>query len=129
MKKFLFVALAASLFWACSSQKNITGHTGDPPKVVKDSTEYELIIIDPEFDIWYQLNFTLAKDHTNEYYSSKNLVGTINWNHYFTSGRNSQVVCSFIDYLPSIDYGIELNRKLYWYFRFIEETYRIRLLR
>jgi hypothetical protein len=37
------------------------------------------------------------------------------------------VIDSWINYQPQIDYGIDVNRKLYWYFRFVEDYYGIRL--
>ncbi len=34
---------------------------------------------------------------------------------------------SYIDYNPNIDYGLDLNYKLYYYFRYFEEKHGIRL--
>ncbi len=96
--------------------------------IITDSTEYEITIIDPEFDTWYLLNFSQAKDRTNEYYRGKNQVGAINWNDYYNKGRYHRIVENYLYYNNSIDYGIEVNRKLYWYFKYTEEKFRIRLL-
>ena len=92
-----------------------------------DSTEYEITIIDNEFDLWYQLNYSPAKDYSNEYYRSKNQIGVINWNDYYNRNRHSRVIENYLYYDSSVDYGLEVNRKLFWYFKFIEENYRIRL--
>ncbi len=35
---------------------------------------------------------------------------------------------SYIDYRPNIDYGLDLNYKLYYYFKYFEERNNIRLL-
>ncbi|KAF0195295.1 MAG: hypothetical protein FD166_3011 [Bacteroidetes bacterium] len=129
MKKLAVLGLVFMAVCACSSQKETTG-TGKPAATVAiDSTEYEITIIDPDFDRWYVGHYSPALDRTNEYYRSMNSQGVINWNYYFTRNKYSTVIGSYISYNPSIDYGLEVNRRLYWYFRFIEENYRIRLLR
>jgi len=55
-------------------------------------------------------------------------VAVSHWNDYFTRNRYPRAIDSSIDYDYSIDYGIEVNRKLYWYFKYIEDTFKIRLL-
>ena len=50
-----------------------------------------------------------------------------NWNDYYRSGRYSLIIESLIDYQPDVDYGIEVDRELYWYFMYISSTYKIRL--
>jgi hypothetical protein len=44
-------------------------------------------------------------------------------------GRYNRIIGSYINWNPTTDYGIEINRRLYWYFVYYEETFRIRLLR
>lgn len=38
-----------------------------------------------------------------------------------------KVIDCIIEYQSNVDYGIEVNRKLYWYFLYITENYKIRL--
>ena len=129
MKKLLFVGLIVLIYGACTTSGNISGKHIPQPSLVRDSTEYELLIIDPEFDLWYAMHFSPANDRSNEYYSLQNKIGVINWNHYYTTGRYSGVVDSYIDYQPGIEYGLELNRKLYWYFKYTQEKFRIPLMK
>jgi hypothetical protein len=110
MKKLAVLGLVFMAVCACSPQKETTG-TGKPAA----------------FDRWYVGHYSPALERTNEYYRSMNSQGVINWNHYFTRNRYSTVIGSYISYNPSVDYGLEVNRRLYWYFRFIEENFRIRL--
>jgi hypothetical protein len=58
----------------------------------------------------------------------QNLAAAGYWNDYYRSARYPQVIDSFLDYRPDIEYGIDVNRKLYWYFKFISEYHGIRLL-
>ncbi len=127
MKALSIVGFLLVLMWACSPQKQIVKIK---PTTVqsKDSTEYELIVSDPTFETWFALNSNPAKDHSNDYYRSWNSKYVADWNYHYTSGHNSHVFENYIDYDNSIDYGIELNRKLYYYFRFVETSLKIPVL-
>ncbi len=127
MKKLIFPLFVLLIVWSCSlSQK--TGSSDKQLSIKSDSTEYEITITDPEFDHWYLLNFSPAKDYSNEYYRCKNQVAVSNWNNYFTRNRYHSVIENYIYYDYCVDYGIEVNRKLYWYFKYVEDSFKIRLL-
>ena len=127
MNKLLFSIFVLLVAWSCSpSQKVIS--SGKKPIIKIDSTEHEIIIIDPEFDHWYLMNYSQTKDRSNEYYRSKNQVGVNNWNDYFIRNLYPNVIDSSIVYDFSVDYGIDVNRTLYWYFKYTEDKFRIRLL-
>lgn len=127
MKKLIFSLFVLLVAWSCSPSQKAS--SSDMHSAIKsDSTEYEITIIDTEFDHWYLLNYSPAKDYSNEYYRGKNLVGVMNWNDYYTRNRYHRVIEDYIFYNNSVDYGIEVNRKLYWYFKYVEDTFRIRLL-
>jgi hypothetical protein len=100
-------------------------------KVGKDTTDtsqYDIIIVDLKFDQWYITNFNEAKDHTNDYYRTFDRIAVPRWNEYFREGKYESVIDCYIEYWPDIDYGLNVNRKLYWYFKYIESNYGIRLL-
>jgi hypothetical protein len=127
MKASFFIGMTALLIWGCTPVRQASKTSANLKQTSQDSTEYEIIIIDPQFDNWYLLNYSPAKDYSKEYYQSKNLVGVANWNYYYRSGQYTRVIESFIDYQPNVDYGIEVERKLYWYFKYVVTTYKIRL--
>lgn len=127
MKPGFFIGLTVLLLGSCSSVKHTSKTSAALEQTGKDSTEYEIRIIDNNFDQWYNLNYSPAVDHTNEYYRAKNLIGVTNWNDFYTSGKYRNFIDFLIDYRPDVDYGMEVNRKLYWYFRFIVSTYKIPL--
>ncbi len=127
MKAIFFIGTVALLMWACSPVREASKTSANLVHSSKDSTEYEIMIIDNTFDQWYLMNYSPARDNTNEYYRSMNLVAVAYWNDYYRNGRHTQVIDSEIDYHPEIDYGIEVNRKLYWYFKFLTTNYGIRL--
>src|SRR5690606_26367121 len=88
---------------------------GDTISIADEKTEYEIIIIEPGFDFWLQ---SVAKPEG--YYSQSFLE---NRNHIYVVEWNSRVSQPFtynpnlyelrIDYDPNIDYGYEVNYKLY----------------
>jgi len=55
------------------------------------------------------------------------LIAVGNWNDFYCTGRYNKIIDSLIEYHPDTDYGIEVERKLYWYFKYIVSTYKIRL--
>lgn len=126
MKKLIFPIFIFLLAWSCSpSQK--AGSSDRQSTINSDSTEYEITIIDPQFDHWYLVHFSQARDYSNEYYRNKNKVAVSTWNDYFTRNRYNRVIQDYIFYDNSVDYGIEVNRKLFWYFEYSEKTFKIRL--
>jgi hypothetical protein len=123
---FIFlVALQVNSF----GQKNKERHNIKADTLAVDSLEYSLVVLDPEFEAW------LAKQpsknfYSQKYYENRNQRYVSEWNQrYLSSGsQNSDLYETYIDYDYQTDYGLDLNYKLYYYFRFFEETNHIRLL-
>ena len=95
---------------------------------VNDSLQYELIVLDPGFDSW--LATQPSKElYSKEYYENRNRLYVSEWNQrYMTNRRNSGLYETFIGYDFNTDYGLELNYRLFYYFRFFEAANRIRLI-
>ena len=132
MKTTLIASLLLALafgFGSCKSMQETTATPNAETSIRLDSTEYQVIIMDNNFDRWYITNFSQSRDRSNSFYLSKNNLAVSNWNYYFTTNRYNRIINNYIAYNPTQDYGLEANRKLYWYFKYIEETYRVPLLR
>lgn len=127
MKTVILVAALMLLTAACATHKKTSGIAGLQEAAKSDTTEYDIIILDPEFDHWYLTRYSVAMDRGNEIYRSYNRTAVMNWNDYFLRGKYRNLIENRLDYDYNTDYGIEVNRKLYWYFKFVEEKYRIRL--
>ncbi len=127
MKPLIYLGIIAMLIMACAPAKKASKTSAEIKSAGPDSTEYEVIISDIHFDQWYLLNYSDAKDRNNEYYRSKNITAVYNWNDLYRRGRYIDAIDSWINYEPHIDYGIEVNRKRYWYFKFVEDYYGIKL--
>ncbi len=94
----------------------------------EDSTEYELIIMDSRFESWLATQ-PPANYYSQQYYESWNHRYVTEWNNRHNNPlRYDGFYETHIDYDPNTDYGLELNYKLYYYFRFIEKEYGIVLV-
>lgn len=137
MKNLVYVLLLGLFIYSCSStrerstgtEQQMTGETqNDTVRIANDSLEYEIIIIDPGFS--YFLN---SEARPEGYYSQSYLE---NKNQFLVSDYNQRVRQPFrydpniymqeIDYDPSIDYGYEVNYKLYNYFVYLTRKYNQR---
>jgi hypothetical protein len=129
MKRTFFFGITVLLLWACSTSKDTAKTSVTVARNDKDTSEYEILIIDPEFDQWYYRNYSESKDRPKEYYHGRNIQAVSRWNEYYTTGKYRNVVESILNYYPEIDYGIEVNRKLYWYFEYVESYYHVPMFR
>lgn len=127
MKNLILFSFLLFVVFSCKQQKEISNTKAITQTVTIDSTEYEILIIDPDFDTWYLVNYAPSLDRSNDYYRLKNTVAVNNWNHFYMGGRYNSVIGSHIHYVPSTDYGIEVNRKLYWFFKYYEDKFRVPL--
>ncbi len=131
MKNLLFYLLLMVIVIvpSCSMQKkaahvSITGEEGQKA----DSISYELIILDPGFEIWFISQSRPVWYHSQSYLESWNRQYVSAWNTRVNSGRNNRFFETYIDYQPLIDYGLELNHRLFYYFQYVEKKLKIPIL-
>lgn len=131
LKQILILCIAGFLFWACGSspmhQKNIVKE--EPVIIANDSLEYEITIIDIGFTSFLNSIAKPAGYYSQNYLEARNNVWVIEWNR---RARNlnqfdSSIYENIIDYQPSIDYGYDVNYKLFNYFLFAQQKYRMNL--
>lgn len=127
MSKVLLVVVV--LFAGCKTAYGPGEKTRGENIITKneDSDKYEVIIIDPGFDRWFSINSKPMNFHTLSYYEQQNRRYVQAWNEKVDQQAAYHTVDypfeNHIYYDTSIDYGLELNYKLYYYFKYIEETY------
>ena len=102
---------------------------GDTLKIKSDETEYEIIIIEPGFNFWLQ---SIAKPegyYSQSYMENRNNIYVIEWNQRVLRPQrfDSNLYEMQIDYSPNIDYGYEVNYKLYNYFIYFQRKHNQRL--
>ena len=126
MKAIVYFLCAILTIWSCSSPKKTIQKTSKNEafvKIANDSLQYEITIIDIGFSNY--LN-TIAKPmsfYSIEYLETKNSFYVSEWNNRFRSGYKPNLYENLIDYDNSIHYGLEVNYKLFNYFKFVESRY------
>ncbi len=94
----------------------------------QDSIEYELIVIDPGYETFLATQKP-ASFFTQVYYETWNYRYVIEWNmRHDNPIAYGDMYETKIDYDPKTDYGLDLNYRLYYYFRFFEEKNGISLV-
>jgi hypothetical protein len=84
-------------------------------EIEQNEEEYELLVLDPGFETWFLTTWSPAKDRNPSYYKM--------WNQRYVNAWNYQ-----IQYDATIDYGMEVERKLYYYFRWVDTKLKIPIL-
>ncbi|WP_149275924.1 DUF6146 family protein [Pareuzebyella sediminis] len=102
---------------------------GDTVKIANDSTEYEIIIIEPGFNFWLQSIARPEGYYSQSFLETRNQIFVVNYNQRVMQPmryRNDLYPLQ-IDYDSNIDYGYEVNYKLYNYFIYFQRKYNQRL--
>ena len=101
----------------------------EPVVIANDSLAYEITIIDIGFNLY--LN-TIAKPvgfYSQSYLENRNIFYVTEWNNRVRNPTqyNRNIYENTIDYQSNIDYGYEVNYKLFNYFEFAQQKYNINL--
>lgn len=119
--------LAGVFALGCARQSApVVTKTQDENLVIKngeDDEEYELIIIDPQFQSWFSTNAKPVQYYSKSYYENQNRRYVTSWNELYQSTGGIGPFGNYIDYRFDEDYGLELNYELFWYFKYIETRY------
>lgn len=137
---FLFIVTMVIVASSCGSSNSATTpaeqeamHTksteGDTVKIQSDKTEYEIIIIEPGFNFWLQSTARPEGYYSQSWLENRNQVYVLNWNQRVLQPQDfdPRLYEMQISYDSNIDYGYELNYKLYNYFIYFQRKYNQRL--
>ncbi|MCW3786112.1 DUF6146 family protein [Plebeiibacterium sediminum] len=132
MKASIFLAITILTLVSCQTKQVSSEKTTSLPKIEEsesDSLQYDLIIFDIKFDSFLAMQPSM-EFYSQEYYENWNYQYVTEWSiRHDNPIRYGDFYQTRIDYEQSIDYGMELNYKLYYYFLFIEKEYGITLIR
>jgi hypothetical protein len=131
LKQLLIIFTFGLFFWACgSSPMNTPAVIKEKPVIIaNDSLEYEITIIDVGFT--YYLNAIAQPEgfYSQNYLEARNSIWVTTWNMRAQSiGKfNLNIYENIIDYQQNVDYGYEVNYKLFNYFLFAQRKYKMNL--
>ncbi len=128
--KIIAICCLGMFIWACSSSKVENKLPKEEPVVIaNDSLEYEIIIIDIGFNQFLNTIAQPMNFHSQKYLEARNRDYVLAWNSRVMNPAvfDSNIYANIIDYEPTVDYGLEVNYKLFNYFLFAQRKYNIRL--
>ena len=129
MKKIWFISLTVLILSGCySSNRMIVAGDENLINIDKEEEAYEIQVLDPGFETWFATTWSRAMDRDVSYYSYWNQRYVTEWNYKASRPHTSSFFDNQIAYDPSVDYGIEVERKLYYYFRWVDTKLGIPIL-
>jgi|TARA_B100002049_G_scaffold210571_1_gene173071 hypothetical protein len=129
MKNFIYIILLGLFVYSCGStrDRNLgdSQTNQDTVRIANDSLEYEIIIIEPGFNLFINSIARPEGYYSQQYLENKNrfLVSEFNQRVSQPQNYNPDLYLQEINYNPSIDYGYEVNYLLYNYFVFFSRHY------
>lgn len=138
MKTIIYILIICCFAISCNTTKPTTSNKNealestklsDTVSISNDALEYEIIIIEPGFNAWLASTARPEGFYTQQYLENRNYQYVIEWNQRVLQPQryNPNLYEMQIDYQPNIDYGYDVNYKLYNYFIFFQLTYKQRL--
>ncbi len=136
MKAFVYTILLTLFVFSCNSTKTVTENSApktvseeDTVRIANDELEYEIIIIEPGFNTWLQSVARPEGYYSQDFLENRNLQYVIAWNQRVMQPQqfDPDLYAMQIDYQNGIDYGYEVNYKLYNYFIYFQLTYKQKL--
>lgn len=105
-------------------------HQKEEPVIISnEKLSYEIIIIDPGFTTFLNTQARTKDYYSATYLQNKNRISVAVWNSRARDPQrfNASIYENIIEYQPNVDYGLEVNYKLFWYFKFAEQKYKMKL--
>ena len=140
LQGLVLAVLLGGLLISCTAQKEalaisdeekalFDSEEGEQVEISNEETEYEIIIIDPGFFNWLNSIARPEGYYSQHFLENRNQLMVVNWNQRVLQPQrfDPNLYMLQIDYDPNIDYGYEVNYKLYNYFIYFQRKYNQRL--
>ncbi len=135
MKNIIYIALLALFVYSCGSSggrnfpsDKIANSKNDTVRIANDSLEYEIIIIEPGFNLFINSYARPRGYYSLPFLENKNQFLVTEYNQRVRQPQifNPNLYLNEINYDPSINYGYEVNYLLYNYFVYFSRHYNQR---
>lgn len=140
MKTLIYIFIVCGFIISCNTSKTISSTknksekalaltNNDTVTIANDDLEYQIIIIEPGFNSWLMSTAKSEGYYSQQYLENKNYLYVNEWNNRVIQPQryNPNLYELQIDYQNGIDYGYEVNYKLYNYFIYFQITYNQQL--
>ncbi|WP_338733789.1 DUF6146 family protein [Mangrovimonas cancribranchiae] len=136
MKTWHLAIIVCVLLIGCKTSKTVTSNhdtsqtvENDTVRISSDEIEYEIIIIEPGFNTWLVSTAKPEGFYSQSFLENRNWIYVTEWNQRVLQPQryNPNLYEMRINYQKNIDYGYELNYKLYNYFIYFQLKYKQQL--
>ena len=130
LHKTIGLFIVATLIYACGSTpvKSLKKEKEEPVVIANDSLEYEITIIDIGFNLYLNSIAKPVGFYSQSYLERWNRIYVLTWNMRANNPRfRADIYENRIAYNPRINYGMDVNYKLFNYFQFAQRKYKMRL--
>ena len=136
MKYLGAILIVIGLTFSCKSSKSHTDQiaetsvvSNDTVRIANDDIEYEIIIIEPGFNYWLQSNARQKGYYSQQFLETRNYQFVIAYNQRVIQPQrfDPNLYQMEINYQQGIDYGYDVNYKLYNYFIYFQLEYKQQL--
>ncbi|WP_222984096.1 DUF6146 family protein [Flagellimonas meishanensis] len=138
--QFGILILSCVLISSCGTQKEaidiseeekevFVSSDEEPVEIKDEESEYEIIIIEPGFNAWLLSIARPEGYYSQQFMENRNMLYVMEWNRRVLQPNqfNPNLYEMQINYEQGIDYGYEVNYKLYNYFIYFQRKYNQRL--
>ncbi len=127
--KNLILSFLLLFFISCNTTQKTIKKSNLPEgavKIANDELEYEIIIFDIGFETYLNSIARPISYYTESFLENRNRFYVATWNSRARNviNYNKNIYENVIDYDLNIHYGLEVNYKLYNYFKFVEYKYK-----
>ena len=126
-QNIILILFSLLLIGGCAVKQPISIREADREEE-SDSVEYELIVFDTGFESWFLTRSKPSNYYEQSWYEHWNRLYVQAWNNHNLGSRHEQLIDGIINYEPDIDYGLEINHKLFYYFMYVEHELGIRII-
>jgi len=130
-KQILILFTVALFFWACGASpiNNNATEKEAPVVIANERLEYEIIIIDIGFTSFLNSMAKPEGYYSQNYLESRNRAWVLEWNNRARnlSQFDANIYENIVDYQSTVDYGYDVNYKLFNYFLFAQQKYKMNL--
>ncbi len=136
MKHYFSLLVMGLLLFNCGTAQTVGNDTAqdnipeeDIVKISNDDIEYEILIIEPGFNGWLASMARPEGYYSQSFLEARNTILVREWNTRVLQVNrfDPNLYEMQIDYQPHIDYGYDVNYKLYNYFIYFQLTHKQQL--
>lgn len=137
MKNLVLILIICIGIFSCKTPDKITSTNNnetnqvanDTVRIASEESNYEVIIIEPGFNAWLESSARPEGYYSQQFMENRNRLYVTSWNQRVLDPYrfDPNLYQMRIDYSPNIDYGYEVNYKLYNYFIYFQLQYKQKL--